>query len=542
MLLLAAVVGAPVVLGGVELDALPHGRGGRRPCGRVGAGPPWLRRARARPSFVVAAAGVPPRRVRVRADRSVASSVGCGAESQGGVDSDERVRPRRAGSAASWLRRIEDDARCTGSRGRGGDRRRRLARSTSARGAGATQAVHPVASPEATLELAFWFAALLLGVPARVEPYARTAAAPASTAQRCSSRSACSRVVGILSHLTAPDRLLWLRAAPEGTRPFGPYVNPESLRRSDGACRAVAARLRPRGAAAHATHGGSQAGRRRCRARGRARSARPPPLLAASKMGAAGDRAVASTILIAIDDPVTARGRWYLPRRQFVVALAARGYCRVRTPGRKARRFRIQPAGGISTGARGQVWTAALRMAGDYVLTGSGFGAFSDLIPAYLPRGDSGSWLQLHNDYLEVFLAGGVVAAALIGWLAVAYVSRVARAVRLEFVGAARATVVGAQPWGSSRSPRTRPSISILQVPANALLFVVIAAIGAVPARRVRRGRMSELHIVHVAGARPNFMKIAPILAACTARPGLRSTLVHTGPALRRCDVAALLR
>jgi UDP-N-acetylglucosamine 2-epimerase (non-hydrolysing) len=37
------------------------------------------------------------------------------------------------------------------------------------------------------------------------------------------------------------------------------------------------------------------------------------------------------------------------------------------------------------------------------------------------------------------------------------------------------------------------------------------------------------LDIVHVAGARPNFMKIAPILAACAARPGLRSTLVHTG-------------
>jgi UDP-N-acetylglucosamine 2-epimerase (non-hydrolysing) len=36
-------------------------------------------------------------------------------------------------------------------------------------------------------------------------------------------------------------------------------------------------------------------------------------------------------------------------------------------------------------------------------------------------------------------------------------------------------------------------------------------------------------HIVHIVGARPNFMKIAPILAACAKRPGLRSTLVHTG-------------
>jgi len=40
---------------------------------------------------------------------------------------------------------------------------------------------------------------------------------------------------------------------------------------------------------------------------------------------------------------------------------------------------------------------------------------------------------------------------------------------------------------------------------------------------------MKGLHILHVAGARPNFMKIAPILARCAARPGLRSTLVHTG-------------
>ena len=40
---------------------------------------------------------------------------------------------------------------------------------------------------------------------------------------------------------------------------------------------------------------------------------------------------------------------------------------------------------------------------------------------------------------------------------------------------------------------------------------------------------MRPLHVIHVAGARPNFMKIAPILAACSARPGLRSTLVHTG-------------
>jgi len=40
---------------------------------------------------------------------------------------------------------------------------------------------------------------------------------------------------------------------------------------------------------------------------------------------------------------------------------------------------------------------------------------------------------------------------------------------------------------------------------------------------------MKTVHIAHVVGARPNFMKIAPILAACAERSSLRSTLVHTG-------------
>jgi UDP-N-acetylglucosamine 2-epimerase (non-hydrolysing) len=39
----------------------------------------------------------------------------------------------------------------------------------------------------------------------------------------------------------------------------------------------------------------------------------------------------------------------------------------------------------------------------------------------------------------------------------------------------------------------------------------------------------AERHIVCVVGARPNFMKIAPIMRAVAATEGLRATLVHTG-------------
>ena len=37
------------------------------------------------------------------------------------------------------------------------------------------------------------------------------------------------------------------------------------------------------------------------------------------------------------------------------------------------------------------------------------------------------------------------------------------------------------------------------------------------------------MHILHVVGARPNFMKAAPVLHALGTRPGVRQTIVHTG-------------
>src|SRR5947209_4886372 len=37
------------------------------------------------------------------------------------------------------------------------------------------------------------------------------------------------------------------------------------------------------------------------------------------------------------------------------------------------------------------------------------------------------------------------------------------------------------------------------------------------------------MHIVHIVGARPNFMKAAPVLRALGVVPEIRHTLVHTG-------------
>jgi UDP-N-acetylglucosamine 2-epimerase (non-hydrolysing) len=42
-------------------------------------------------------------------------------------------------------------------------------------------------------------------------------------------------------------------------------------------------------------------------------------------------------------------------------------------------------------------------------------------------------------------------------------------------------------------------------------------------------GRTPNMHILHVVGTRPNFMKAAPVLQALARQEGVRQTLVHTG-------------
>ncbi len=40
---------------------------------------------------------------------------------------------------------------------------------------------------------------------------------------------------------------------------------------------------------------------------------------------------------------------------------------------------------------------------------------------------------------------------------------------------------------------------------------------------------MTQQSIDLVAGARPNFMKVAPVMRALQACPGLRARVIHTG-------------
>ncbi len=53
---------------------------------------------------------------------------------------------------------------------------------------------------------------------------------------------------------------------------------------------------------------------------------------------------------------------------------------------------------------------------------------------------------------------------------------------------------------------------------------------------------MADKHLVFVVGARPNFMKVAPIMAALRAYPTVTQRLVHTGQHYDDALSAAMLR
>jgi hypothetical protein len=377
--------------------------------------------------------------------------------------------------AASWLRKIEDDARArvpeAGSATAGGRGALDLGTEAPAPPKRFTLSLHP----EATFERVSWYTALLL---AFLLASSRTANSRRAGTYRATLFFAFGALalVGIVSYLTAPDRLLWLRPAPEGTRPFGPYVNPSHFA---GAMELAVPWLLGYGLQASTRRGGEdRKWNRAFPAMGAAVVCAGAALLAASKMGAV-TIGVTSLVLIALAIR-RGRRRWLvlagtLSAAVLLGAIALYGPLRERVAD-----FESDLVGSSSPTDRGVAWAASLRMARDYALTGSGFGAFSDLIPAYLPPGDNESWLQLHNDYLEVGLAGGLIAAGLVAWLAWAYAARIARVVASERERDRGLSALGLALGLLGLAAHEAVDFN-LQVPANALFFVVIAAIGVSP-------------------------------------------------------------
>ena len=332
-------------------------------------------------------------------------------------------------------------------------------------------------SPDQTIERAFWFCALLLAflvVRARAAEPGRAAVYRTSVL----AFAVVLAVTGIANHLTSPDSLLWLTAAPGTTRPMGPYVNPSHFA---GVMELTAPWMLGYGLATFARRRGSaKPAPKRVLALIGAGVAVVAAVVAASKT-AVVTIGLSAVVLVAV---AARRGRHVrallagaAALALLLAAVALAGPLRGRVTD-----FLAVYQGQMTEMDRAAVWRLGGELVRDYPVVGSGFGAFRDVIPPYLPRGESEHWLQMHNDYLEVAAGGGLVAMLLIAWLAVGFAARLARRVRAGNSADDVLTSLGLTLGVASLAVHEVVDFN-LQIPANALLFVVVAACGiAAPA------------------------------------------------------------
>ncbi len=123
---------------------------------------------------------------------------------------------------------------------------------------------------------------------------------------------------------------------------------------------------------------------------------------------------------------------------------------------------------------RGDIVRASLPIVNDFTLTGSGFGTFRELFPYYRPAGERGRFGRAHNDYLELLVTGGAVAAVLALWLLLAFWYRAIRFVRGSDARLSLARV------GLVLGVAALMLHAVVdfnhQIPANALAFVAMCA------------------------------------------------------------------
>jgi O-antigen ligase len=132
--------------------------------------------------------------------------------------------------------------------------------------------------------------------------------------------------------------------------------------------------------------------------------------------------------------------------------------------------------------SRASVWASVLKMTRDYPLLGSGPGTFALVFTQYQPIGQGPvpvRYYFAHNDYLQFTAEVGLLFFAITGWIILSfyqagirkltYNSRLIRGITIGGLGSVLAIL----------------TVSIvdfnLHIPANALLFTVIAALVTAP-------------------------------------------------------------
>jgi O-antigen ligase len=126
-------------------------------------------------------------------------------------------------------------------------------------------------------------------------------------------------------------------------------------------------------------------------------------------------------------------------------------------------------------GSRSVIWSGTLTMIRAHPVLGVGLGAFETVYPIY-GHGDGKSLIQFaHNDYLQALADGGVAAAALAVWFIIVTFRGFVRGLKLRDP-LLRALTLGAGAGIFAMLVHSLFDFN-LQLPSNALLFLVLAAV-----------------------------------------------------------------
>jgi O-antigen ligase len=138
----------------------------------------------------------------------------------------------------------------------------------------------------------------------------------------------------------------------------------------------------------------------------------------------------------------------------------------------------------LSQETRDEVVRDSLPLMKDYTLTGSGLGSFYTIYPSYQSEDVKGFYDHAHNDYLQLTIEGGVLGAALIFSLPLLSIVTSIKAMRQR----KNSTMQGLAFGCTMAVVGMAIHISVdfpLQAPANAMLFVIILALGMQSIKRL---------------------------------------------------------
>jgi O-antigen ligase len=326
--------------------------------------------------------------------------------------------------------------------------------------------------PSATVEAVLWYLALLSAFLLARER-ARSGRVARGYGAALQSLFACLAIVGLLQKATWNGKLLWVRELRAGGLPFGPYV--------DGAHFAGAMELAVPWLLGSAWDRFREKGWRGLREPGALFPALSAVLCAAagvSTQSKMGSFLISAGILLTVTMSASGlRGRLAALGGATVAAFALLAAFVRAGGGERFRSFLETAPAALTEHDRLVGWPAMIGLLRDFPVTGTGFGTFPSVFPAYLLPGETRVWNAAHNDVLQVALEGGLVAAALVCWLSWGFWKRGIRAILPGRAGSSgRASACGLFMGLSSLSLHALVDFNH-QIPANALLFVTLAGV-----------------------------------------------------------------